>query len=582
MLAAAPAEAQTASVQIDLNRHIARVGEEVQVTVKISVAGQGGYDQYLPPRFEGFKLTASGMTSQNIEIINFRVRRRENHIYNIMPLNEGMHSVGPAAIRVGGRLIRSSVVKLKVLKGSAPAPAPAPGPGMDRAEPSSGRPQPVLITATATPRKVYLGQQVFAAWHLLTKSDVLGFQSAKQPTTDGFWSEDLNSPRRLQFDRVNYRGQPYYSAVLVRKALFPQQTGKVIIGPMEARVRTLDQFISASNLRRSQELAIEVMPLPRQGRPTNFQVGNVGQYHIFASLDRTTVKGGDAVTLKVVVRGQGNLRQLKLPPLKKINGFKVYEPKVSERLDTEGKISGEKIWEYLLLPVRGGALRVPPIPLSTFDPIAGRYRRLRSRPLSLTVTGHVPQAQRPKKDAASNIIDRTIRPPRPAAALSKGSRAGLLGTQLFWVLLVIPAALVGLITGGGRLRAHLTRQTPRRQQRAAFRQIKDNIKRAREALSSGDKGAFFGEIAAALRNLLDHKLQIHVDGLTRDELRQELLEQGFEADLVEALCQELDNCDFARFAPSASGDQQMKETLARTRGILDRLTRASAIKGGAS
>ena len=79
-------------------------------------------------------------------------------------------------------------------------------------------------------------------------------------------------------------------------------------------------------------------------------------------------------------------------------------------------------------------------------------------------------------------------------------------------------------------------------------------------------------MAAALRTQLDQQLEVRSEGLTRGELEERLAGAGAAEDLVAELLRELDNCDFARFAPSASGAQQMDEALARARHLLERLT----------
>ena len=576
LLAAAPAAGQRASVTIDLDRHIGRVGEALRVTVKVKVSGRSGYEEFIRPAFQGFRLLGTGLSGSDVEIDPFRgvYRRSETKIFMVMPLKAGMLNVGPAAVRMGGKLVRSPVVKLKVIPGGTRAPDPNP----DRQDPvpaPSNQKKTVFLTSAVTPKKVYLGQQVMASWHLYTRARLNHFQSGSLPTTDDFWSEDLSSPSRLRFEEKMVDGTRYYAAVLGRKALFPQRTGTLTIGPMKVTVSTvLDRLNpSSSNKRESLPMNVWVMPLPKQGKPPGFSSGNVGSYFISASLDRDTVKAGDAVTLRVVVRGKGNLRQLKLPTIKTLAGFKVYEPKSSERLDIEQGVRGEKMMEYLLMPVTSGRLRIPPLVLDTFDPRAGRYRSLKTSALVLHVKGKMPKSAAARQDSKTNVLDRTIRPPRPARHLSNQQPMKPLDSTLFWILLCLPVGLLVLLVSGEHLRARLTRETPSRQRRAAARRIDKHLKRARELRRQGDKEAFFGEISAALRDLLDHKLGLLTEGQTRGELRDALATAGVPEGLMDQVTQELENCDFARFAPSASGEAQMDETLARVKKLLHQLTR---------
>jgi hypothetical protein len=579
LLVPAGAMAQTGRVTLEVSRHIVNVGEPVQVTVSIVVEGQQGYDRYLPPTFgPEFQVAGGGMTTQNIEIINWQVRRRESYTYNVTPLKGGALTIGPATIIVGGKRISSSRVTIQARGSSITTPTPtvepdagvgAPGFPVHRAG------EPVFLAAVAQPRKVYLGQQVVVTWYLFTRSDVLGFQTTKQPTTDNFWSEDLRSPRRLVFEQRMLGGRMFYAAVIARKALFPQQTGKLEVGPMGARVRTLDTFASASSEQTSEAVPIEVLPLPEQGRPRGFHEVNVGELEVAASLDRSSIKAGEGVTLKLVISGRGNLRQVKPPTLDDLDGFKVYKPTVEERFTLEDSVSGEKIVSYLLMPTRAGQLRLPPIHLDYFDPIEEKYRRASTDPLSLTVTGKMPAGGAGAGESvAKNVLSRTIRPPRPAGHLRhEPRRAPAYLRTLFIVLALFPVAFVFGWSGGERLRARLRRETAGSLRRAAGRRARAQLARAQERMRPGDVAGFHAALAGSMRSVLDHRLGLSIEGLTRPELKERMERGGFPADLVQDVAQELDACDAARFAPGAVDRAGLGASLDRVRRLLDRLGR---------
>jgi hypothetical protein len=592
----APAWAQVASIRVEVDKHLVAPQEAVQVTVRLTIDGRAGYSQYAPPTMKGLRVSSGGMSSQRIEVVNFRIRRREAYRYTAIPMRVGKLKIGPAAIRVGGKWVRSNTVAITVKRGGGSTNTTPGAPPSDQPPGSPGTPSPaprdptapgadgkvlprVFLRGVATPTKVYVGQQVLARWELYTQSDVLGFRTRKQPTTDGFWADDLRSPRRLQFARKVLSGRVYYVAALAKKALFPQRPGTLTVGPMAAMVRTLDSF-SGSAKRRSEALTIEVLPLPTEGKPKGFAEQNVGRYTLAAMLDRTTVKAGDAVTLKIVIRGAGNLRQLAMPKLGKLAGFKVYEPKAKERIDNSRRIEGEKVLEYLLLPTRNGELTIPALALDYFDPQAARYRKARSTALTLTVKGKLPGGSPVRSGAKSNVLGRDIRPPRPARKLSHRSPAGPIGPLRLALVLVPLLALLG-IAGGERLRARLARQTERSLGRAAARRVREHLAAAKDKQRAGDAAACFGEAAAALREQLAHQMGERTEGMTREELRERMATLGFDGALIEELAEELDSCDFARFAPSASGDEQLGRALDRCRSLLRRIGRTRVAKNGA-
>jgi hypothetical protein len=65
--------------------------------------------------------------------------------------------------------------------------------------------------------------------------------------------------------------------------------------------------------------------------------------------------------------------------------------------------------------------------------------------------------------------------------------------------------------------------------------------------------------------------------MTREQLRAYLGARGFPEETVDALARELENCDFARFAPSASGPGEMRAALRRVRALLTAIERVRPV-----
>lgn len=577
--------AQQASIKVEADRHIATLGETVAVTVSIVVEGKGGYDSYSPPTFPGFQMERGGMRSQNIEVINWQVRRRESYNYQLIPLRLGKLTIGPAQMVVAGRTIKSGTTFVEVKQGSAPTskqPQVAQSGNPVGGSPLSGSAQQALpsvfLLAEAKQKNAVVGQQVVVQWWLFTQSDVMGFNPVKQPTTDHFWSEDLESPRRLRFERRQLQGRVYYAALLSRKALFPQTKGDLVIGPMEAQVRTVQHLGGQPSTLRSDPVVVHVVPVPERHQPSGFSAPNVGQFMITASVDRDEIKAGDAVTLKVVVRGRGNLKQLKVPRLMKLAGFKVYQPKVSDKLELSDGVAGEKIVEYLLLPTQSGKLGIPAIRLDYFDPIGRRYRKAETRPITLNVTGKLPSAAGPAKASTKNVLGLDIRPPRSVRSLQqREQREGF--DLLFLMLFAFPAAgLISLSLFSG-LRARLRKETDRSMSRATHRKVRQHLAAAKQHQQKLETANFFAELSAAISAQLNYRMSLLVDGLTRDELRQAMGDHGFAASLVKETAVELDSCDFGRFAKAAGDGEQLRAALRRTQKLVQHLARASLKKG---
>src|SRR5690606_23943766 len=100
----------------------------------------------------------------------------------------------------------------------------------------------------------------------------------------------------------------------------------------------------------------------------------------------------------------------------------------------------------------------------------------------------------------------------------------------------------------------------------------------RAALDASDPRATYAEMHRVVRHYLSERFAVS-SGTARERLRGALLELGAAAKAVDALLVELDNCDFARFAPGGHLAKEAEMTKDRLRAIiaeLDRTPRRSA------
>jgi hypothetical protein len=196
-----------------------------------------------------------------------------------------------------------------------------------------------------------------------------------------------------------------YATLTFRKVLVPSEAGRLVI-PRAAvaceavvgygRSRDLfddffsddffglgrrgvyERFVAPSN-----ELQLEVLPLPQEGRPADF-AGHVGRYRIEAAAQPTEANVGDPITLTVTLSGPEYLRDVELPPLGRqaalARDFRVPEEMAA------GEVQGDaKVFTQTIRAARADVAQVPPIELPYFDTGTGRYSVTRSDPIPLTI-----------------------------------------------------------------------------------------------------------------------------------------------------------------------------------------------------
>ncbi len=497
--------------------------------------------------------------------------------------------------------MRSNVVNVRVGAGAAPpagAPgsgaAAAPSPQSEAAPPPASAGDSNFIRAVPDKTKAYVGEQVTVTWSLYLTQRQDKYETVTEARTDGFWSEDVSPPARNQLSLTQeiLGGRVYQVATLFKRALFPLQAGKLTISPMESEIAQVDFF--GSKVRRqhlkTEPVEIEALPLPKDGQPAGFETSNVGKFTIEARADRGTVSVGDALTLTIDIRGQGNLRNVRAPALPRLDGWKSYEPKVTVNLDPGELVSGTKTIEYLLLPERPGTTMIPSFELAYFDPVARSYALTKSDPLRVEVTGAAASdkavaAGSPGPHGASgaagveNVISTEIRPIRAHASLSRDLGATFYRSRPFLGLLLIPP--LGLVLGRfvARLRQRLAQDSQRNRRRRVRQMVRQRLGAAEEHRDAGRQSAFYIEIDRVVRDVVAARLRHPVTGLRMDELRDLLLARGMPADEAGRVIAELESCDLARFAPAEDGAtasrEQMNTALERAGELIVAIDKAS-------
>jgi hypothetical protein len=306
----------------------------------------------------------------------------------------------------------------------------------------------------------------------------------------------------------------------------------------------------------------------------------VGRFQLGAEVDRDRVSVGEAVTLTVTINGRGNIRKLPAPTLGRLEGWKLYDPKVNVTIDPGDVISGRKTIEYLLLPERPGNTVIPAFTLPFFDPSTKSYVVEKTAPLHLRVVGEGagpsipgrPQVSAPS--GAENLLGIDIRPLRVRPTLRRDLGGTLYRSRGFAAMLAAPPLAFVLTALVGRIRGRLSQDTEGARRRRLRRLVRRRLGAAERHLRDGETGLFFSEIDRVLREFLSGKLGRAVTGMSRDELRAHLVEAGVGEELAGRTLAALEESDRARFAPGSLDESEMRAALDRAGEVILQIERA--------
>ncbi len=558
------------------------LGEQFQVVFELNAEGE----RFKGPDFKDWRVLSGPMssTSSSIQIINGQMNRSftQSYTYIITPTKEGELSIGSAEVVVDGETFKSQPVTVKVTKGSANTSSES----NNQNQQQGLTDKDLFLRAIIDKKEVVTGEQVIVTYRIYTRVPVSSVSVTKLSAFPGFWTKDLLSDKdALQQTTETINGEEYTVADIRKMALFPQKNGKLTIEPMElecvAQVRTqtnrqrsrdpFESFFSdpffnrgISNVQKllvSEPLSVEVKPLPGQGKPMNFS-GAVGQFGISSSIDKTSVKTNDAITLSYTISGKGNVELAELPQLQFPPDFEVYDPKVASNINTSASgVSGTKKFEYLLIPRTAGEFKIDELQFSYYDPKKQSYINLKTPAYNITVEkSGKEESQGVFVPSQSDVkyIGSDIRHIKTNTVFFKQKGLFFFGSATYLASIALMIIVFVSLLFFTIKRKKLNKNQKLVRNRQATKIAKKRLKTANIHLKNKAQNEFYAEMSQALWGYIRDKFDIEPSKLGLDYIAEVLNEKGAPEALIQELVQALNNCEFARFAPGETG-KKMEE-----------------------
>lgn len=372
--------------------------------------------------------------------------------------------------------------------------------------------------------------------------------------------------------RGQLNGREFYT-LTIEKTIVPGAPGEYDLGPATVafseatRARRsvfdhsfFDQGQSRTEVVASQPIALRVLPLPSEGRPSSFS-GLVGSYSVEAKADPREVRVGDPITLTVTVKGDGPAEEIPLLDLAGQSGFEDNFKLTGERPTVE-LVPGGKRFTTMIRARESDVSGVPPIELTYFDPVAREYRTAASATIPLRVQD-VQRVQLPGKgataqtsedidDASSAQADRS-RGPREVVVADLAPRGGsalaLVRGPIGVAAIAIPpaAALALVIVAGARRRVS---RSPERKRRAHA---------LRDALRALDRNDGVEGVLTGVRVFAADWTGASRDAITAEEAVERLGGVDGAAEIAHAV----DACAAAKFGGATDADLRNARETAR-------------------
>ena len=553
------------------------VGERFRITYKVNTRDA---KEFRAPDMKSIEILTGPATStaSSTTIINGKVENSTTitYTYTAVATEEGDVELDGATIKAGGKQITSNKLTIKVLPPDQASVQQTGTSGQTNSRQSSGQTSSdvsaddLFMLATVDKTTVYEQEALLLTFKIYKLPSVdLQSMSNKMPDLKNFHVQEVELPQQKEFNLEHYNGRNYQTMVWSQYVLFPQHSGELEIpatpfeGVIAQRVENnsgdiFDMFFNSSRFVEvkkdltSRSIKVNVKPLP-QGKTDAFY-GGVGDFNISSTISGTDVTANDAVTLRIILSGTGNLKLVKTPEVKFPQDFDIYDPKVENKYTIKGgRQTGNKVYEYLVIPRHAGQYTIPAVEFQYFDSKSGSYKTVKTDEYTLNVAkgqgggesqGSVSYVN--KEDL--KFVGQDVRfHATPVKLKSDGTQ--FYGSYLFWLCLALPLVILLIVVAISAKRIADNANIAKVRVKKASSVATKRLKAARKLMKENRKDQFYDEMMRALLGYFGDKLSIPVAELSKDNIEAELKRRDVPEEPVKQVIGLLDDCEFARYAP---------------------------------
>ena len=445
----------------------------------------------------------------------------------------------------------------------------------------------MFTTIELSKKNVYKSEQIIAVVKLyaLPNLPLTGFEEVNLPTYEGFYTQDIDIPQQINFTREVYNGKIYQVGILKKTVLFPQQNGKITIEPFsitcqvrqQVRQRSFfdDFFDSYRTIKAkvtSQPLTVNVKDLPTA--PANFY-GGVGNFSITSSLSDSEISANDAVTLKIVINGSGNIRLVQNPNIELPPDFEKYDPKSTENVQaTDNGTTGSKTVEYLFQPRYEGDYTIPAVQFAYFNPATSSFVTKSTQEFDLHVTKGADEQSTTvmsslrKEDV--RLIGQDIRFIKQNNTKLYQKNYTFFGSLGFYSIYGGSALAFLLIFIIYRKKARENANIALVRNKKANRIAKKRLREASAFMKQNKNEAFYESVLKSFWGYLSDKLSIPVAELNRESAVTSLGQREVGQNVIDEFVEIIEQCEFARFAP-ATGSEARHEIYKQAESVMSKM-----------
>ncbi|MFC1754757.1 BatD family protein [Thermoproteota archaeon] len=569
------------------------------------------------PDLKGKFTIVSSSQSNHFSIVNGRVSASKTRRYIMLALKEGLLEIPPSKIEFKGMMYQTEAIKVMILpdsggvqgagtgtqgagtgtQGAGAAGAQVAGigtqgagaaastqgvagmPGVQTAglgprmqamfppglfsEPEDIKGK-IYLQAVVDKQEVYTGEPVLYEINLYRRVRLWSNIGLDLPDYKGFWVEDL--PVTQDYKLTDIDGQRFYMFELTKKHLVPLEPGEHVIPP--AKIGFVVSPFDGQRVMQSQPVKITVNPLPESGRPDEFS-GIVGDFFISADLSDNIITQNTPVTVKIILKGSGNVKGVTDLKFDKRRDLKIYKSKV-EDLELQGPILFRQ-FEYIVIPKVSGRLTIPTFTLTFFSPMTESYQTIHTDTMRINVMRGKEKSIKDGEGGEDQDLIKALRKDihyLKSVNILKPYRPLLLN-PFVWIILVLNAGVMGVTVFMFIKYKFLIKTDVEERKLKAFNTASRDLKSIERVLFKESGG--INQLQTVLLTFLSHKTGHSFLGLTAGKMKMILEDCKLDEHVIQRILSLLDRLAFLEYAPGKANDTDKKHIFGAVLQIVNEL-----------
>ena len=531
-----------------------RLGLNERVKIEFTVDKDG--DNFIPPKFDNFRVVGGPSQSIRNSWINGKKSYSKTYSYFLSPTEKGSFEIGQASIEVDDEIYKTLPVRVTV---TSAVDIPT-----DPNDPNYLADKNIHLVAEVSNKNPFLNEAISVSYKLYVSPDtgVNNWRELEAPRYADFWSNNIDI-KSLNVQNGTFKGKPYRYVVLRRTLLYPQKTGELKIEPL-----TLDISVQVPSNRRdffgnlisssvnktvsSGSSIIDVNSLPIDNKPKDFS-GAVGSFSFEIKSDKNELLTDEAFQLSLIVSGDGNFNLFEDPKISLPNSLEVYEPEKISNISVRARgIKGNINNKYTVVPINPGKYTIPETKFSFFNPVSAEYKTIYSDPIFIDVDGaynsSLVSSDINEKNRTNKIqlLENQFSSFKTKTKFSNVNERIFFNSNYYWILFIIPFIICFVIIVSSKI---LRNYKSKKIDELKLARILTNKLLADSKALIGNKEKFYESIDKALTTYLKTKLNLKNSEFKNEIINIKLQEMNLDKESIGLLFEIFENCQLARYTP---------------------------------